>query len=184
VKFKTKPEIALDHIRAAHAAGVAPRVVLADAAYGGDQKFRAGITALGLSYVAGIQSTSSVWPPGEGPLPPKEWTGRGRKPSRLRRDDQHRPIAVKEFALSLPETAWHNITGREGSNAPLSSRFAAIRVRPATRDEKRTVPHPIEWPEGETEPTKYWFSTLPEETPLTVLVDYAKLRWRIEREHE
>ncbi len=77
--------MALDQIRAAHAAGVAPGVVLADAAYGGDQKFRAGITALGLSYVAGIQSTPGVWPPDEGPLPPKEWTDRGRKPAKLRR---------------------------------------------------------------------------------------------------
>lgn len=32
--------------------------------------------------------------------------------------------------------------------------------------------------------TKYWLSTLPEETPLATLVDYAKLRWRIERDYE
>ena len=41
-----------------------------------------------------------------------------------------------------------------------------------------------EWPEGEKEPTKYWLSTLPEDTPLDVLVDTAKLRWRIERDYE
>ena len=34
IEFKTKPQIALDQIRAAHAAGVAPGVVLADAGYG------------------------------------------------------------------------------------------------------------------------------------------------------
>jgi SRSO17 transposase len=98
-------------------------------------------------------------------------------------------ITVKELALSLPKKAWRRITWREGSNAPLTSRFTALRVRPASRDEKRTTPHPVEWllvewPKGEAGPTKYWFSTLPEDTPLAVLVDYAKLRWRIERDYE
>ena len=71
----------------------------------------------------------------------------------------------------------------------LSSRFAAVRIRPASRDWKFSTPHPlewllIEWPEGEKEPTKYWLSTLPEDIPFDVLVDMAKLRWRIERDYE
>jgi hypothetical protein len=35
----------------------------------------------------------------------------------------------------------------------------------------------IEWPEDETEPTKYWFATLPEDIAFDRLVDLAKLRW-------
>ena len=71
---------------------------------------------------------------------------------------------------------------REGSNQSLT-------FRPASRDWKLVAPHPlewllIEWPEGEREPTKYWLSTLPEDTPIEVLVDAAKLRWRIERDYE
>jgi transposase-like protein len=58
---------------------------------------------------------------------------------------RHRPVSVKELARSLPRKAWRRITWREGSNAPLTSRFAALRVRPASHDEKRTVPHPLEW---------------------------------------
>ena len=77
----------------------------------------------------------------------------------------------------------------KGSNEILSSRFAAVRSRPASRDWKFSTPHPlewllIEWPEGEKEPTKYWLSTLPEDIPFDVLVDTAKLRWRIERDYE
>jgi SRSO17 transposase len=189
VKFKTKPQISLDQIRAAHAAGIAPGIVLADAGYGCNGDFRTGVSALCLTYVVGVQSTLTVWPPGQEPLPPKQWNGRGRKPTKLRRDDDHRPVSVEELALSLPKKAWRHITWREGSNTPLTSRFAALRVRPASRDEKRTTPHPvewllIEWPKGEAEPTKYWLSTLPEDTPLETLVDYAKLRWRIERDYE
>ena len=42
----------------------------------------------------------------------------------------------------------------------------------------------IEWPEGEKEPTKYWLSTLPSNISFHRLVDYAKLRWLIERDYE
>jgi SRSO17 transposase len=71
----------------------------------------------------------------------------------------------------------------------LASRFAAIRVRPAHRDYWRAEPHPeewllIEWPSEEKEPTKYWFSTLPVDTPLSDLVYFAKHRWIIERDYQ
>jgi SRSO17 transposase len=42
----------------------------------------------------------------------------------------------------------------------------------------------IEWPEGKKEPTKYWLSTLPSNISFHRLVDYAKLRWLIERDYE
>ena len=50
--------------------GGSPATVLADAGYGIDTDFRDGVTALGLSYVVGIQSSTSLWTPGTGPLPP------------------------------------------------------------------------------------------------------------------
>jgi hypothetical protein len=64
-----------------------------------------------------------------------------------------------------------------------------MRIRPASRDWKLSTPHPferllVEWPEAEEKPTKYWLSTLPENVSLEVLVDTAKLRWRIERDYE
>ena len=171
------------------AAGVARGIVLTDAAYGSDGGFRAGVTEMGLIYAVAVQSTISVWPPGMEPLPPKPWSGRGRKPSRTRRDADHRPVSAKALATTLPKEAWRDVSWREGSNQTLTSRFAAVRIRPATRDGKLTAPQPlewllIEWPENEREPTKYWLSTLPEDTPIEVLVDTAKLRWRIERDYE
>jgi hypothetical protein len=42
----------------------------------------------------------------------------------------------------------------------------------------------IEWPESEAEPTKYWLSTLPENVSFQRLVDFAKLRWCIERDYQ
>jgi SRSO17 transposase len=189
VKFETKPQIALSQIEAALKAGVARGVVLADAGYGADGAFRARLTALGLSYAVGVQSTLSVWPPGQEPLPAKPWSGKGRPASRVRRDDDHRPLSAKDLALRLPAEAWASVEWREGSNQTLSSRFAAVRLRPASRDHQLAAPHPvewlvIEWPKGEAQPTKYWLSTLPEGVDIKGLIDIIKLRWRIERDYE
>jgi SRSO17 transposase len=189
VRFATKPQIALAQLRAAQAAAVPPGIVLADAGYGVDTDFRDGVTALGLAYVVGIQSTASLWPPGLAPLPVKPWSGRGRKPSRVGRSAEHKPVSAKNLATSLPKRAWRRVTWREGSNAPLASRFAAIRVRPAHRDYNRSTARLeewclIEWPAGEPEPTKYWLSTLPAHTRLADLVGRAMLRWRIERDYQ
>src|SRR5712692_10223246 len=54
IAFKTKPQIALAQMRAALAAGVPRGVVLMDASYGSNSALRTGISALALSYVAGI----------------------------------------------------------------------------------------------------------------------------------
>ena len=190
VSFKTKPEIALEQIAAACKAGLPRGVVLMDAGYGNNSELRTAVTALGLSYVAGILSNTTVWAPGTGPLPPKVWApGHGRPTKRLRRDGAHQPVKVKDLALSLPAKAWRTITWREGSNAPLRSRFARLRVRIARRDFDRSESWPeewllIEWPVGEKEPTKYWLSSLPKDIAFRQLVDSAKLRWRIERDYQ
>src|ERR1700734_3859696 len=188
VRFQTKPEIALQQVRQALADGVPPGVALMDPAYGNDSKLRAGISELGLNYVAGILSTTMVWRPGEAPLPPASRTGRGRPGKRLRRDETHQPVSAKTLALELPTDAWQTITWRDGSNTPLTSRFARWRVRPAHGDARRSEPAAeewllIEWPEGEAEPDHYWLSTLPADISLECMVDQAKLRWRIERDY-
>jgi SRSO17 transposase len=188
VAFKTKPEIALEQLRWACEAGLPRGVALLDAGYGNNSELRADITELGLTYAAGILSTTTVWAPGTGPLPPKRWSGRGRPPKLMRRAGNHRPLSVKALAFGLPKRAWRTIKWREGTADQLSSRFARLRVRVAHRDNWLTNSRAeewllIEWPKGENEPTKYWLSTLPQDTTFPVLVDLAKLRWRIERDY-
>ena len=189
IPFQTKPEIALAQIRQAIADGVPKGVVLTDPAYGNNTAFRQGITALDRLYMVGIESSTKLWPPGEQPLPAPKYAGRGQPPRRLRRDAEHAPVTAKEMALRLPDRAWKRISWREGTRHPLRSRFAAVRVRAAHRDYKPTVPHPeewllIEWPRGEPQPTKYWFSTCPAKAKLRDLVALAKQRWIIERDYE
>ncbi len=187
--FATKPEIALVQMRQAIAAGVPMGVVLADAGYGDETAFRDGITELGMRYAVGIRPATTVWAHGTAPLPPKPWSGRGIRPTRLRREPGHEPVAVKALAMALPPQDYGPVTWREGTNTDLSSRFAAVRVRPAHRDYLGTEVRPeewllIEWPEGETEPTKYFLSTAPAEATLEQLVFVTKMRWRIERDYQ
>jgi SRSO17 transposase len=167
IRFKTKPQIALEQIRAALLAGVAPGVVLVDAGYGNSSSFRQAITALGLTYVAAIQSTTKVRPVHEDdPKPPR--------------------VSVEALALSLPKRAWRTVVWREGTNMKLRSRFARVRVRVSPiRGESRFAEETllIEWPKGEAKPTKYWLATVDPDMSLRRLVDLAKMRWRIEHDY-
>lgn len=182
IKFKTKPEIALEQIRWACEAGLPRGVALMDTAYGRDSRLRAGMTELGVSYVVGILPDTLMWQPGTGPR-------RTDKPlNNTGRRDEPDLVSAKDVALAQPKRARRKVTWRGGSAERLSSRFARVRVRvgynkliPETLSPEWLL---IEWPEGEKEPTKYWLSTLPENVSLERLVDLAKLRWRIERDYQ
>lgn len=168
VRFKTKPQLALEQIRAAVKAKVARGAVLMDAGYGTNSGLRRAITGLGLGYVAAIISTIKV---------------------RAVREDNRKPkrVSVEALARSLPNKAWRTITWRDGSNAKLRSRFACVRVRAAPiRGEARFAEETllVEWPKDEAAPTKFWLATVDHEMPFRDLVDLAKLRWRIERDYE
>jgi SRSO17 transposase len=189
IGFETKPGIALGQIRAALAEGVPRGVVLGDAGYGVETAFRAVLTGLDLTYMLGVQSSASLWPPGDAPLPPRPYGGRGRPPTRVQRTPEHQPVSARKLAESLPARAWRTITWRQGSRKGLTSRFAALRVRPAHRDQKRSEPWPeewllVEWPKGAEEPSRYWLSNLPPRTALKDLVHTAKARWLIERAYQ
>jgi SRSO17 transposase len=182
IKFKTKPEIALDQIRWACEAGLPRGVGLMDAAYGNDSRLRAGMTALGVLYAANILPNTLMWRSGTGPR------RKGKPLKNKGRRDEPDLISAKEMALGLPKRAWHTITWREGSADELSSRFARVRVgvghdklNPGSLLQEWLL---IEWPEDEAEPTKYWLSTLPSNIGFRRLVDLAKLRWRIERDYQ
>jgi SRSO17 transposase len=182
IKFKTKPEIALEQIRWACEAGLPRGVGLMDTAYGNDSRLRAGMTELGVSYVAGILPNTLMWRPGTGPR------RKGKPLNNTGRRDEPDLVSAKEVMLGLPKGAWHTVRWREGSAKWLSSRFAHVRVRVGHNklDPEKLSPEwlLIEWPEGDAEPTKYWLSTLPADISFQELVDLAKLRWRIERDYQ
>jgi SRSO17 transposase len=189
IEFATKPQIALQQIRGLLSQGAPRHCVLADAGYGIDSAFRQGLSDQGLAYVVGITSAVVVWPPGVQPLPPKPYSGMGRPPVMPRRTAKRQPVNVKTLALGLPNSTFHNISWREGTNGRLTGRFAALRVRCAGGNvgKARLLPEQwllIEWPADQAEPEKYYLSTLPEDTTLNDLVGAAHMRWRIERDYQ
>lgn len=188
VVFQTKQQIALDQIAAACDDGLARGVVLADAGYGNSSAFRDGLSALGLEYVVGVLGNITVWPPGTTPEVPA-WRGHGRRPKRLRRGGDDAPVVqVRALTEALPEEAWRTVSWREGVADTLTSRFAALRVRPAQGDARRSEARPehwllIEWPQDEPKAIKFWLSSLAGDTALEDLVSQAKQRWLIERDY-
>jgi len=189
VRFGTKTEIALQQLETLLAEGAPKYCVLADAGYGVNQRFRQRLTDMGLPYVVGITWSVVVWPPGLAPLPPKPYSGTGRRPVMPRRTRARKPVSVKDLSHALSASAFQTIHWRQGTNEALSGRFAAVRVRHAGGNSGRARLRPeqwllIEWPEGDADPLKYYLSTLPEDIPLSELVAQAHMRWRIERDYQ
>src|SRR6202042_1980437 len=97
IKFKTKPEIALEQIRWAREAGLPRGVALMDTAYGRDSRLRAGLTGVGGPYAVGILSSTLMWQPGTSPRrmdKPLNNTGRRDEPDL---------VSAKKVALGLPK---------------------------------------------------------------------------------
>ena len=173
--------------------GLTDRPVVADAGYGDVTEFRLGRTGRGLSYVLAAKGTTSAYPADSVPTAPP-YTGRGRPPVPRYRDT---PTNLTTLAITAGRGQLRRVTWRHGSRkntrnptAAMTSRFAALRIRPANhhipRDPDGTLPECwliAEWPAGEPEPTDYWLSTLPADTPLRELVGLAKIRWRIEHDY-
>lgn len=166
--FQTKPAIAIEHIRAAHAAGVPTGIVLADDAYGANGPFRRGVAALGLGYALGVPSSLRVRPPTDRRRA-RRWHGR---PD---------PMSVREVATLVPRAAWRWITWRDGTGPGLTGRFARMRVRVGADGAEGEQTLLIEWPTGERAPVGYWLVTLPLTTALSAVVATVKDRWWVER---
>ena len=173
--------------------GLARLPAVADAGYGDVTGFRLGLQERDLRYVVAVKGTTSAYPVDAVPTAPA-YNGRGRPPTPRYRDD---PSNLTVLALAAGRDALQPITWRHGSRkdpdnptAAMRSHFLALRVRPANHDIPRDTDGSLpecwliaEWPDDKTEPTDYWLSNLPVDTPLPELVRLAKIRWRIEHDY-
>jgi SRSO17 transposase len=198
VRQQTKLEIGLRIVRDVSEWGLPKLPWLCDSAYGDSVEFRHALAEAGETYVVGASLTLTVWPPGTTFSPRLRGPAGGRPPTRLSTDGDRRPVSIGAMAVSLlPAEAWQNVLWRHGSRGPQRGRFAAVRIRPArgisksnargTIQAKDLQPEQwllIHWPADKAAPTKAWLSNLPEETDIVTLISLARLRWRIERDHE
>ena len=189
VVTRPKWKIALDLIDQAQSWDVPKLPVLADGAYGDCTDFREALDQRELPYVLRVAKTTRFWLPGTGPVPAEQRAdGQGRPRTRWT-DGDHSPQTVLEIAQGVGRSAYRLVTWREGSRGKQRSRIAAVRVRCAHRHRHGRPPGKeewliCEWPSDAKQPTRFWLSTLPKNTPLKSLVWFAMLRWRIERDYQ
>ena len=174
------------------AAGGARPVVVADAGYGESTAFRVELDARGWQYVIAVKGSTSARPGGAVPET-LAYGGLGR-PSVPRY--RTAPVSLRQLAIAHADQA-RKVTWRQGTktthgnpDAAMTSHFIAIRVRPASRRIPRAADGGLpecwllaEWPPEADEPTGYWLSDLPADTPIAKLVRLAKIRWRVEHDY-
>jgi hypothetical protein len=132
-----------------------------------------------------VKPTTSAYPANAHPET-APYTGRGRPPVSRYRDA---PSSLATLALVAGRRALRRVTWRHGTRtstgnptAAMTSRFLALRIRPVNRDIPRQPDGSLpecwliaEWPPGKPEPTDYWLSTLPPDTPLRELVGECQM---------
>jgi SRSO17 transposase len=188
VEFQTKPQLAVGLIERAATWEIPMAPVLGDEAYGKNSELRTRLGEAGIEYVLSINSDASVYDPHTVfSVPPRRPGSRGPAPSSLvAKDAQPRQIA--DLAVSLSQEDYQMLVYRTRDGRELCSRFAMVRViaaHPVDRDgrEPREEWLIIEWPEGEAQPSDYWISNLPADTPPEHLAHLARLRWMIELDY-
>ena len=189
VGHREKWRLAMDMIDELIGWGITPPVVVGDGAYGDNTELRTSLERRDISYVLDVKGVTSAYPEDARRERP-DYQGRGQPPKCRYQDD---PSSLRDLALAAGERSTVTVTWREGTRGKMSSRFLALRVRPANielrraankADENLTVCWLLcEWPDGKEEPVKYWLSNLPQDTALADLAGLGKLRWRIEQDY-
>jgi SRSO17 transposase len=199
--FQTKPKIALALLDRAAEWDVPFRFVVADAGYGDNPTFLAGLEERRLQYVCAVERSFGVRLPEEvreaAAAKPEKPKGKGRpklpRPAPL--------YTVEAVIAQQKESAWQTISWREGTKGALQKQFLALRVHRATgggswgKSGQRANParvftgaegwllaeRPVPGEEGER---KYYYSNLPADVPLERLVTVAHARWIVEQFYE
>jgi SRSO17 transposase len=173
IAFKTKTELAQDLLRRAKNNRVPGDVVLADAWYGRSHEFRETIRALGLDYAVAVDPTK---------------VRVGLLDARERRRGE--PRLAADIGAGLESKTFGRITWREGTRGQkLASRFCFRRVKVAREDgtdptEREPSWLIVEWPEGESKPTKFFLTTLRRRMSKKQIIRTMMERWKTERVYE
>jgi SRSO17 transposase len=198
VVFKTKPELGVELVERAAGWNVPSAPVLGDHAYGENTWLRDRLDDAGSEYVLCVGSKTKVFEQGTTFTVPAKKPGASRGPMRPRPDRQTESIG--EMIGRLGAQSAQTVTFRDGpAGEPVTSRFILARVHAGRgwREDGRWVgwregsevpPREewliAEWPDGHDEPTDYWISNLPADTPPERLARLARMRWKVELDYK
>ena len=180
--FQTKPELALLLLRDAVERGRLPfQWVAVDALYGDTPAFLDGVAALDKCYFAEVACSTRVWWRQPELIIPA-WSGRGRRPTklRLRYPSQH-AHRVDALLRRIARQCWQRYVIKEGSKGPIICDFACVRVsgvreglpgRAVWLVLRRNIDKPGE--------VKFYLSNAAASTPVAVLARMSGARWPVE----
>jgi SRSO17 transposase len=197
VAFKTKSELAVELVERAAGWDVPRAPVLGDHAYGENTWLRDRLAQAECEYVLSVGPTTKVFEQGTMFAVPPKKPNATRGPVRPR--PSRKPEPIGKLIDRLGNHTAETVTFRDGPDGePVTSRFIFARVHAAHgwRDDQRwtgwlpgaEVPPReewliAEWPEGHDQPTDYWISNLPADTPLEQLARLARMRWKMELDY-
>jgi SRSO17 transposase len=190
---REKWRLGLDMIDEVTGWGVTPPLIVADAGYGDAAEFRQELDDRNLPYIVGVNCAHTAFTADTQRTAPP-YKGAGRRPPLIYREAAP---SLKTHVLTAGRQAVRRVAWRTGSRhrdgraRMMRGHFVFLRLRPASLVHRRAVEFgdlPVrrliaEWPPSEAEPTRYWLSNLPADTPMRRLVRAAKLRWRIEHDY-
>lgn len=185
-RHRPKWEMAVEMLDELARWGLRPPVIAADGGYGDNAHFRQALTDRGIGYVVQVKGEATAHPADARPET-VAYSGLGPRPKARYRS---RPISLTQHVLAAGRAGAQTIGWREGSKGRLESQFVLLRVRVAGRRPRLSADGSLplswliaQWPDGETEPVKYWLSNLPADTDPATLVRLGKIRWRIEHDY-
>jgi len=181
VVFRPKWRIALDLLDRSMGNGMRFRYLTADEEYGRCALFRRGAAKKGLIYVVEIPCSLTGWTKEPPTRAPSKYSGRGRKPSRVRLAASAPPPRRVEDLWKNGGPPWTLFHIKETGKGPLVWEARAARFRPweeGLAGEEGWLIVARNALDGET---KYFFSNAPEGTPLEEMLSVGFSRWCIER---
>jgi SRSO17 transposase len=163
ITFQTKQQIALDLLDQADKLAVPYSCVVADADYGDNPNFLAGLEDRKKRYVLAVRKDFKVALSQDGPMQ-----------------------RVEVVLAAVPQRCWQTIRWRQGSKGWLKARFCALRCWRETAEGVRVPGWLIgERPlDGKADERKYHWSNFSEAASLEEMTEYAHRRFGVEKYHE
>jgi SRSO17 transposase len=184
VAFQTKPQLAVEMLRAIRREGRLPfKYVVADCLYGNSPDFLDAIDAeVGVTALVSVPADTRCWLQ-RPQTTEKHYQYKGEKRAkRVLAPDTQTPLTVTALAQQLAPSSWYRRTVSEGTKGPIEYEFSRKRVT-LCKDglPDRTVWLVIKRTLGSTPTYYYYISNAPESAPLRLFVWLSGMRWAIEQ---